>query len=121
MTDHTTPLAPDQPEQHVYEPPHATDTNEFLIDGDWFTQPGKDCIEHPFVWATVNTNTRKFDISVMKCVGMDAGEAMKIASFLADAVRWATGEIEKLNTPAPSETAKQDAGRQDASGGQSSR
>lgn len=116
MIEHTTPLAPDQPEHHVYEPPHAIETEaEGYIDGDWFTKPGRRATEYPWVWATVCKERRTFDISAIKTAGMDAGEALKVAGFLADAVRWATGEVEKLNT---TPDRKEAATEQDACGGQ---
>ena len=120
MTDDTTPLAPDQPEQHVYEPPHHIADYPSRCDAYWFLDGSDLDFNGPRVVAMIDRKTRTFGIEPRGCHDMDSGTAMRIASLLADAVRWATGEIEKLNTPAPSETAKQDAGRQDASGGQSS-
>ncbi len=104
-TDPATPLASGQPEQHVYEPPHHVDTitdeddvTPLYIDADWMTFPNSPTM--PYVWARIDCRRREFDVTVMNHLGMDAGEALKIAHYIPDAVRWATGEIEKLNTPA---------------------
>ena len=104
MNDPASPLALDQPEQHVYEPPHHIDTitadddvTPLYIDADWMTFPNSPTM--PYVWARIDCRRRQFDVTVMNHLGMDAGEALKIAHYIPDAVRWATGEIEKLNTP----------------------
>jgi hypothetical protein len=110
MPDPQTPLTLDQPQTHVYEPPHAIETEvDGYIDGDWFTKPGRRATEHPWVWATVNKQHRMFDISAIKTAGMDAGEALKVAGFLVDAVRWATGEIDRLNNESAARVAEQTA------------
>ena len=115
MPDDTLRL--DQPEQHVYEPPHWWNDSPMRIDAGWLTRPGNQQHLHPRVVATVYIEKREFDITLLSCESLDAGEAMKIAHWLADAVRWVTGEIEKLNTP----PAPHGGGTsQDASGGQSS-
>ncbi len=103
-TDPATPLTLDQPQTHVYEPPHHIDTitadddvTPLYIDADWYTVPN--ILTKPYIWARIDVRRREFDVSVTNGVGMDAGEALKIAHYIPDAVRWATGEIEKLNTP----------------------
>jgi hypothetical protein len=110
MPDPQTPLTLDQPQTHVYEPPHNIDHEaEGLIDADWFTKPGPRATEFPWVWATIHTNRRTFDVSALKTAGMDAGEALKVAGFLVDAVRWATGEIDRLNNESAARVAEQTA------------
>ena len=117
MTDDTTPLAPDQPEQHVYEPPHRFTYDERKLIAQWFAgKPEKSA----YIEVHVSRKQRKAFFAVWDSIDVDAGELARLAALTPDAIRWADGVIEELNTPAPSETAKQDAGRQDASGGQSS-
>lgn len=100
MTNHTTPIAPDQPEQHVCEPPHHIARYPTYCDAYWFIDGTNLDFQSPRVVVMLDVYRRSFHIEPRGCMDMDAGETLRIASLLTDAVRWATGEIEKLNTPA---------------------
>ena len=98
MTDDTTPLAPDQP-----------DTNNII----------RAVFEHGYQRAMLDAS-RILDQYSTRIGGM---LTLEVRTALVEAGMQG-GEVHdailRTNTPAPSETAKQDAGRQDASGGQSS-